>query len=139
MTGIETGTGLGGVEVVVTDDLCIGEGLLEEGEDFVEGEELLGGAVVFVFVLGGLGVAAFVTYADAVGVMAFDVTSCYPQRTTVVDGAVSPDVDVIAGPGAEATTSVIGLEHLEGIALVGTGVSAMHDEGVDASGGGVTP
>lgn len=77
MTGIETGTGLGGVEVMVTDDLCMGEGLLEEGEDFVEGEELLGGAVVFVSVLGGLGVAAFVTYADAVRIMAFDVTSCY--------------------------------------------------------------
>lgn len=124
---------------MVTDDLCMGEGLLEEGEDFVEGEELLGGAVVFVFVLGGLGVAAFVTYADAVRIVAFDVTSCYAQWTTVVDVAVSTYVEVIAGPGAEASTSVIDLEHLEGIALVGTGVGAMHDEGVDASGGGVTP
>lgn len=147
--GIEAGAGFGYAgEVLVATDAGVGEELVQGGEEEVQGDDLLGGAGVFVSLYVLLGVAvpvgdvgdelyfavsAFVTDGDGVGVVALDVAAGEGEGTAVVEGAVATDVEVVAGIGAEAAALVIALQALYGIGLAGTGVGAVEDQGVDAA------
>ena len=58
---IETGTGLAGIELAMSDDPRLRINLMQQGEDLVEDDHLLGRAVVLVLVLGTAGVATLET------------------------------------------------------------------------------
>ena len=73
--------------------------------------------------------SAFVAYAYRVGVIAFDVAAFDTDGATVIQGAVSGYIEVIAGVGSEASLGVITLQALDGVALTRTCVCAVqHDE-----------
>ena len=78
--------------------------------------------------------SAFVAYAYRVGVVAFDVAAFDAEGATVIQGAVSGRVKVIAGVGSEATLGVITLQALDGVALTRTCVCAVQDDEVNPPG-----
>ena len=56
---IETGTGLAGIELAMSDYPRLGIHLMQQREDLVKDDHLLGRAIVLVLVLGAAGVATF--------------------------------------------------------------------------------
>ena len=78
--------------------------------------------------------AAFVAYAYAMSVIAFDVAAFDAEGATVIQGAVSGYIEVIAGVGSEATLGVITLQALDGVALTRSRVCAVQDDEVNLPG-----
>jgi len=110
----------------------------EESKDFVDDDELLSSAIVLVLILGRIAVATFVTDADAVEVVATGVTSFLADGTTIIEGAVSPDVEMITGVRAKAACPVTGDELLDGEVLTRAGVAAVKDDEVNLPTGSLT-
>ena len=123
--GIEAGTGLEGIEVVMTEDDGTGETLLELSEKAEKGLALLWGAGV-----GGLTVdieATFVADADGVAIVTPTVGSGLLKRTAGMTGAVATDVVVIADV-AESSTEVVGAHLLGTVGLHGKCCSTVDDD-----------
>ena len=134
VAGIEAGTCLGGIQVMVTHDACIGVELQERAQHLVEDDELFGSAIVLVLVLRRAAVAPLVTDAYRTRIPALDVAAAEADGTRVVERAVATDVEVITGVGAETPCPVVTPQLLEGVVLVGTRVGAMQDQEVNRSG-----
>ena len=97
----------------------------------MEGDHLLGGAIILVLVALRLviAVSAFIAYADGVGVVVLGVATLDAEGATVVEGAVTGHVKVITGVLAEAFALVARLEFLDGEALARLCVRAVqHDQ-----------
>ena len=123
--GIEGGTGLEGIEVVVAEDEGTGEALLELAEEKEEGLALLGGAGVL-----GLTVlieAAFVADADGGAVVVLTVGTDLVKGTTGQTGAVAADVVVVADI-AEASALVVAAHLFGRVFLSGTRGGAVEDD-----------
>ncbi len=106
---VEARTRLGNAwEITMTDDSCSWEHLMQRTQQEVERDHLLRRAVVLVLPALQLviPVSAFVAYADAVGVVVLYVAAFHGEGATVVEGAVTGHVEVIAGVCAEASLLV---------------------------------
>lgn len=112
----------------MTDKTCTGEAGEEGAEQFVEDDDLFGGAVVLVLVLGAVAVPSFVADSDAVGVVTFDVASSHAQGTTIIEATISPYIKVVTGQVAKAACFVARCELLDREVLAGAGVGAVEDE-----------
>ena len=101
---------------------------MQRTQQEVEGDHLLRSSVVFVLAIKRrfvLPVAAFVAYAYRVGVVVLDVAARDAEGTTVVEGAVTGHVEVIAGVGSEASLLVTRLELLDREVLTWLRVAAV--------------
>ena len=116
---IETGTGLAGIEFAMPYDASIGIDIMQQLKDLVQDDHLLGRAIVLVLVLGTARVTAFVADPDTVRVVALDVTPSLTDRSTIVQTAIPPHIDVITRIGAEATCTMTAHQLLDGEVLVG--------------------
>ena len=110
-------------------DLGVGVALLEGLEDFVEELLLFGGAGVMGLAL--LVEAAFVADAEGVGVVALDVAAGHRDGAAVVEGAVTPDIEVIAGMLAEAAQLMAADQAADAEALRCLRGGAMEDKHVN--------
>lgn len=114
--GVEAGALFGGVEVVVSEDECVGVSAVEGGEQCGECCALCRGACVGWYVCGVCpavgacvvegGESADVADADGVCVVVEAVCSCHFFGSAWVDGAVECDDVVVADAVAESSLAV---------------------------------
>ena len=105
---------------------------MQQREDLVEDNHLLGRAIVLVLVLGTAGVATLIADAYRVTVPALDVTAHHADRTTVVETTIPSYIKMIAREIAEATCTMAGDELSDGEVLVGSRVGAMQHEQINS-------
>ena len=129
---IETGTGLAGIELAMSDDAGLRIHLMQQGEDLVEDNHLLGRAVVLVLVLGTAGVATLETDPDRVTVPTLDVTAYHTDRTAIIETTIPTYIKVIAREIAEATCTMAGDELADGEVLVGPSVGTVQHEQINS-------
>ena len=125
---IETGTRLAGIEFAMPDDASLGIDLMQQREDLVQDDHLLGRAIVLVLVFGTARVATFVADPDTVRVVALDVTSSLTDGSTIVETTIPPHIEVITRIGAEASCTMAAHQLLEGEVLVGPRVAAVQHQ-----------
>ena len=70
---IETGTRLAVIQFAMPDDACLGIDLMQQLQNLVQDDHLLGSAIVLVLVLGTARVATFVADPDTVRVVSLHV------------------------------------------------------------------
>ena len=70
---IETGTGLAGIEFAVPHDTSLGIDLMQQLQNLIQDDHLLGRAIVLVLVFGTARVTALIADPDTVRVVALDV------------------------------------------------------------------
>ena len=92
---------------------------MQRTQQEVQRDHLLRRAVVFVLASLHLVIAmtAFVAHADAVSVVAFDVTAFHGKGATVIERTVSRHKEVIPRISSKPTLSMITLQLLDGILL----------------------
>ena len=129
---IETGTGLAGIEFAMPHDACIGIDLMQQREDFVQDDHLLGSAIVLVLVFGTARVTALIADPDTVRVVSLDVTPSLADRSTIIQTTIPSHIEVITRIGAEASCTMTAHQFLDGEVLVGTSVAAMEDQQVNS-------
>ena len=103
-------------------DTCLGIDLVKDAQHLIQCYHLLGGAVVLVLDIGAARVTALIANTDAVGIVAFHVTTSFSYRTTIEQGTVSSHINVIAWIGAIAFVAMAAHQLLDGEVLVGTRV-----------------
>ena len=126
---IIAGTGLAGVQVVMTQDEGCGVLTLQSTQEGHDAATLLDGARVS-GVVGGCE-TALVTDTDAVGIVALAMCACLGDVATSMDDAVAGDVIVIAYVAEASVADVISPAVLrrEGLALRrGTAVDDDHGD-----------
>jgi hypothetical protein len=128
----KTGTGLAGIELAMPDYPRLRIHLMQQGEDLVEDDHLLGRAIVLVLVLGAAGVATLETDPYRMTVPTFDVTAYHTDRTAIIETTIPTHIKVIAREIAEATCTMAGDELADGEVLVGARVSAMQHEQINS-------
>ena len=89
---IETGTRLAGIEFAVTYDACLGIDLMQQREDLIQDDHLLGSAIVLVLVLGTARVATFVADPDTEGIVALDMAPSLADRSTIIQTTIPPHI-----------------------------------------------
>ena len=125
---IETGTGLAGIEFAVPHDTSLGIDLMQQREDLVQDDHLLSRAIVLVLVFGTARVTALIADPDTVRVVALDVTTSLTDRSTIVQTAIPPYINVITRIGAETTSTMTAHQLLDGEVLVGPRVAAVQHQ-----------
>ena len=103
----------------MADDASIGIDLMQQREDLVQDDHLLGRAIVLVLVFGTARVTALIADPDTVRVVALDVTPSLADRSTIVQTAIPSHIEVITRIGAEATCTMTAHQLLDGEVLVG--------------------
>ncbi len=85
----------------------------------MEGDHLLGGAIILVLVALRLviAVSAFIAYAYRVGVVVLGVATLHGEGTTIVQSSVSRDEEMITWISSEASLGMITLQLLDGVRL----------------------
>ena len=116
---IETGTGLAGIEFTVTYDASIGIDIMQQREDLVQDDHLLGRAIVLVLVFGTARVTAFIADPDTEGIVALNVAPSLTDRSTIIQTTIPSHKEVITRIGAEATCTMTAHQLLDGEVLVG--------------------
>ena len=124
----KTGTGLAGIELAMSDDPRLRINLMQQGEDLVEDDHLLGRAVVLVLVLGTAGVATLETDPYRMSVPTLDVTAHHTDGTAIIETTIPTHIKVIAREIAEATCTMAGDELADGEVLVGPRVGTVQHE-----------
>ena len=122
------------IELVVTDDACIGITLVKECEDLVQHRQLLRSAVVLVLVLGRTRVTSLVTYRYRVPVVSTNMTTWDLYGSAVIKRTVSTHIEMISRISAKASSTMAGDELREGEVLIGPRVSAVQDQEVNFPG-----
>ena len=112
-------------------DACIGIDLVQQREDFVQDDHLLGRAIVLVLVLGTARVATFVADPDTVRVVALDVAPSLGNGSTIIQTAIPSYIKVITRIGAEASCTMTAHQLLDGEVLVGPRVRAVQHQQVN--------
>ena len=128
---IETGTRLAGIEFAVPDDAGIGIDLMQQLENLIQDDHLLGRAIVLVLVFGAARVATFVADPDTVRVVALHVATSLADRSTIIQTAIPSYIEVITRIGAEATCTMATHQLLDGEVLVGSRVRAVQHQQVN--------
>ena len=127
----ETGTSLAGIELGVTDNPRLGIDLMQEREDLVKDDHLLGCAVVLVLVLGTAGVTALVADANRKPVVPFHMATYLFHRTAIIETTVPTHIEMIARVIAELLCPMAGSKLLEGEVLVRPRVGAVEHQQVN--------
>ena len=125
---IETGTRLAVIELAVPHDACLGIDLMQQREDLVQDDHLLGCAIVLVLVLGTARVATLEADANTVRVVAFDVTTPLSDGATIIETSIPSHIEMITRAGAESSCSMTAHQLLDGEVLVGTSVRAVEHQ-----------
>ena len=105
---------------------------MQQREDLVEDNHLLGRAVVLVLVLGTAGVATLETDPYRMTVPALDVTAHHADGTAIIETTIPTNIYMIAWEIAEATCTMAGDELSDGEVLVGPRVGAMQHEQINS-------
>ena len=113
------------------DDACIGIDFMQQREDLVQDDHLLGCAIVLVLVLGTARVATFVADPDTVRVVALHMTSSLGNGSTIIQTTIPSHIEVITRIGAEATCTMATHQLLDGEVLVGTRVRTVQHQQVN--------
>ena len=116
---IETRTRLAGIEFAMPYDACLWPDLMQQREDLIQDDHLLGSAIVLVLVFGTARVATFIADPDTVRVVALDVATTLTDRSTIVQTAIPSHIEVITWVGTEATCTMATHQLLDGEVLVG--------------------
>ena len=109
-------------------DAGIGIDGVQNLEQLVQYNHLLGSTVVLVLLLGAARMTALVADAQTLRVEALDMASSDVDRSGVVQGSIPPYVEMIARIGAESACPMAGHQLLDGVVLVGARVAAMQHE-----------
>ena len=113
------------------DDACLRPDLMQQREDLVQDDHLLGRAIVLVLVLGTARVATFVADPDTVRVVALDVAPSLADRSTIIQTTIPSHIEVITRVGTEATSTMATHQLLDGEVLVGSRVAAMQHQQIN--------
>ena len=89
---IKTRTSLARIQLAVSYDACIGIDLVEDAQHLVNGNHLLGSAIVLVLGFGAARVTALVADADAVGIVALHMATSLSYRSTIEQGTITPHI-----------------------------------------------
>ena len=114
----ETGTSLAGIELRMSDNPRLGIDLMQEREDLVKDDHLLGCAVVLVLVLGTAGVTALVADANRETIVPFHMAAYPFHRTAIEETTVPTHIEMIARVIAELLCPMAGSKLLESEVLV---------------------
>ena len=125
---IETRTRLAVIELAVPHDACFGIDLMQQREDLVQDDHLLGCAIVLVLVLGTARVATFEADANTVRVVALDVTTPLSDGSAIVESTISSHIKMITRAGAESSCTMTAHQLLDGEVLVGPRVAAVEHQ-----------
>ena len=98
---------------------------MQQREDLVQDDHLLGRAIVLVLVLGTARVATFVADPDTEGIVSLDVATSLGDGTTIVQTTIPSHKEVITRIGAEASCTMTAHQLLDGEVLVGPRVRAV--------------
>ena len=101
---------------------------MQQREDLVQDDHLLGRAIVLVLVFGTARVTTFVADPDTVRVVALDVAPSLTDRSTIVQTTIPSHIEVITRIGAEASCTMAAHQFLDGEVLVGPRVAAMQHQ-----------
>ena len=104
---------------------------MQQREDLVQDDHLLSRAIVLVLVFGTARVTALIADPDTVRVVALDVTTSLTDRSTIVQTAIPPYINVITRIGAEASCTMTAHQLLDGEVLVGPRVAAVEHQQVN--------
>ena len=100
-------------------DASLWPDLMQQREDLVQDNHLLGSAIVLVLVFGTARVTALIADPDTVRVVALDVAPSLTDRSTIVQTAIPSHIDVITRIGAEPSCTMTAHQLLDGEVLVG--------------------
>ena len=109
-------------------DASLWPDLMQQREDLVQDDHLLSRAIVLVLVFGTARVTALIADPDTVRVVALDVTTSLTDRSTIVQTAIPPYINVITRIGAETTSTMTAHQLLDGEVLVGPRVAAVQHQ-----------
>ena len=113
------------------DDACLGIDLMQQLQNLVQDDHLLGSAIVLVLVLGTARVATFVADSDTVRVVSLDVAPSLGNRSAIIQTTIPSHIEVITWVGTEATSTMATHQLLDGEVLVGTRVRAVQHQQVN--------
>ena len=119
---------------MVAADLSIREERVKRCQEFVQYDFLLCRAVVFILPVKRwtiLSVSSLAAYSYRIRIVTSNMTAFEIHGARVVEGAVSLDVEMVAGVGAEASVLMICDEAIDGIVLRGSGVGDVQDDEVN--------
>ena len=119
---IEARTSLAGIQLTMSYDACLGIDLVEDAKHLVNGNHLLGSAIVLVFGFGVARVTILVADAYAVRVVALHMATTLSDRSTIEEGAIASYINMIAGIGPVALGTMASQQLLDGEVLIGTRV-----------------
>ena len=112
-------------------DACLGIDLVEDAQHLVNGNHLLGSAIVLVLGFGTARVTALIADANAARVVALHVATSFSYRTTIEQGTIAPYINVIAWVCTIAFLAMAAHQLLDGEVLVGTRVRAVEHQQVN--------
>ena len=101
---------------------------MQQREDLVQDDHLLGRAIVLVLVFGTARVATFVADSDTEGIVSLDVTPSLTDRSTIIQTTIPSHIEVITRIGAEASCTMAAHQLLDGEVLVGPRVAAVQHQ-----------
>ena len=110
------------------DDACLGIDLMQQLQNLIQDDHLLSRAIVLVLVFGTARVATFIADPDTVRVVALDVTTSLTDRSTIVQTAIPPHIEVITRIGAESSCTMTAHKLLDGEVLVWPRVAAVQHQ-----------
>ena len=114
------------------DDACIGIDFMQQREDLVQDDHLLGRAIVLVLVFGTARVATFVADSDTESIVSLDVAPSLRNGSTIVETTIPSHIEVITRIGAETSYTMAAHQLLDGEVLVGPRVAAVEDQQVNS-------
>ena len=113
-------------------DACLGIDLMQQLQNLIQDDHLLGSAIVLVLVLGTARVATFVADPDTEGIVALDMAPSLVDRSTIVQTTIPPHINVITRIGAEPSCTMTAHQLLDGEVLVGPRVRAVQHQQVNS-------
>ncbi len=119
---IKARTSLVGIQLTMSHDACLGIDLVKDAKHLVNGNHLLGSAIVLVFGFGVARVTTLVADAYAVRVVALHMTTSLSNRSAIEEGAVTSYIKVITGIGPVPLGAMTMHQLLDGEVLIGTRV-----------------
>ena len=104
---------------------------MEDTHHLVDGDHLLGSAIVLVLSFGVARMTALIADADAVVIEALHMTTSLSYRSAIEEGAITSYIKVITGIGPVALGAMTVHQLLDGEVLVGTRVRAVEHQQVN--------
>ena len=101
---------------------------MQQREDLVQDNHLLGRAIVLVLVLGTARVATFKADANTVRVVALHMTTSLSDGSAIVESTIPSHIEVITRVGAETSCTMAAHQLLDGEVLVGPRVAAVEHQ-----------